>query len=164
MAITIERKPPERGTLGVDAAPAGQCCCCCCCCLHSVGSVIGALSARSKPMVEEVPISSTERSTLVPKTSATGLYWASVSITCGLMLAYFGGIEHEHIKSDELALLIAIFLPGVQLGASVIAALIIGFSNRVGKEARMAHLGRITLRAFLGGLIGFAIMIPLFLR
>ncbi|HET7503579.1 MAG TPA: hypothetical protein VFK02_21300 [Kofleriaceae bacterium] len=162
MGITIERKAPERGGRGIEAAPAGQCCCCCCCCLHTVGGVIGALSARSRPAAPPaIPPSTIGGPTREPRHSATGLYWAMTALVSGLVSVYFFGVEHASTNSTEVALLIAICFPGVQLAASVVAALVIAGSRRGGKEVRLAHLGRITLRGFLGAVIGGLLMLPL---
>ena len=165
MAITIERQAPERGDRGVAAAPAGQCCCCCCCCLHTLGGVIGALSARAKPVEPaQIPISAIGGPTLEPRHSASGLYWAIIAIMSGLLGAYFVAFERQKVESAEVALMLAICLPAVQLAASIAAAIAIASSRRVGKEVRLRHLGKITLRAFVGALIGTVIMIPLFGR
>jgi hypothetical protein len=162
MAIIIQRKPPERDLVGMTAAPAGDCCCCCCCCcLHSVGGMIGALTAAPKKVEpESLPISSTERGTLEPKTSAGGLYWPLVAIMCGLMIAYVAAADHDSVGLGEALFLVALGLPFAQLAASLVAALAIAGSKRVGKEARMGHLGRITLRAFVGAVIGLVLMLP----
>lgn len=158
MAITIERQVPERGARGGAAAPAGQCCCCCCCCLHTLGSVIGALSARAKPVdPAQIPISAIGGPPLEPRYSASGLYWAIVAIISGLSAAYFVAFEGDTVKTAEVGLMLAICLPAVQLAA----AIAIACSKRVGKEVRLRHLGKITLRAFLGALIGTVIMLPL---
>jgi hypothetical protein len=163
VAITIERKPSERGTSSLAAAPAGQCCCCCCCCLHTVGSVIGAVTAKPDLKIEgPLPVATAEKATLEQKNSAAGLYWAIVSIATGLIISYFAGIEHDNVRFEDVLLMIALFLPGAQLAASVVAAIMISSSKRIGKEARLRHLGRITLRAFLGTVIGILIMLVVF--
>ena len=166
MAITIERQLPERGGRGElgAAAPAGQCCCCCCCCLHSVGGVVGALSARPKPVEPQLPVSAIDGRTLEPRHSASGLYWAIIAIMSGLASAYFVAFERHEVRNLEVALMLAIVFPAVQLAASIVAAILIARSRRVGKEVRLRHLGKITLRSFLGALIGAAIMLPMFGR
>jgi hypothetical protein len=161
VAITIERQLPERGARDAAAAPAGQCCCCCCCCLHSVGGVIGALSARAKPVDQTIPVSAIEGRTLEPRHSASSLYWAIIAIMASVASAYFVTFEHHQVESAEIALMLAICFPGVQLAASVVAAIVIMRSKRVGKEVRLRHLGKITLRAFLGAVIGVLIMLPM---
>lgn len=170
MAITIERQLPERGARGARgahgtaAAPAGQCCCCCCCCLHSVGGAVGALSARARPVDPQIPISAIDGRTLEPRHSASGLYWALTAIMAGVLGAYFVAFENHKVDTFTVALMIAIFLPAIQLAASIVSAIVILRSRRVGKEERLRHLGKITLRAFLGALIGLLIMIPMFGR
>lgn len=108
-----------------------------------------------------VPISAVVRPNLVPRYSATGLYWAICAILCGLSITYFFGFEGDHVKRGEVAVMIAICFPGVQLAASLITLIAIVASRRVGKEVRLRHLGKITLRAFLGALVGTLLMIPL---
>jgi hypothetical protein len=165
VGITIERQLPERGDRGVAAAPAGQCCCCCCCCLHTVGSIAGALSARPVPVAPEpIPASAIAGPTQVPRHSATGLYWAISAILSGLTIAYFYGLERDHVRSGEIAVMMAMLFPGVQLAASVIAVIAIASSKRPGKNLRLRHLGKITLRAFLGAVVGTLIMLPMFGR
>lgn len=160
MAIAIERQHPERGPRGVTVAPAGQCCCCCCCCLHTVGGVVGALSAFAPKLdAPAVPASAVGGATREAKHSATGLYWAMTAIVTGLATAYFFGAESRS-DSGEALLLIAIFLPGLQLAASLVAAIAIAASARPGKEVRLRHLGKITLRALIGAVLGAAVMVP----
>jgi hypothetical protein len=158
--IEIERIRPERGPRGAAAAPAGQCCCCCCC-LHSLGGLIGALTATAKPVpAEQVPTATTDKPQLAPKHSATGLYWTIVLIVSGLFVSYNFAVE-RHPDDGESLLIIALALPVIQLFASFLVVIVIGFSTRPGRDIRIAHLGRITLRAFLGALIGVVIMLPL---
>jgi hypothetical protein len=165
VGIIIERQLPERGDRGVAAAPAGQCCCCCCCCLHTVGSVAGALSARPVPVApEQIPTSAIDGPTQLPKYSATGLYWAMSAILSGLTIGYFYGLERDHVRTGEIAVMMAVLFPGVQLVASVIAVIAIASSKRPGKHLRLRHLGKITLRAFLGAVVGTLIMLPMFGR
>lgn len=162
VAIEIERQLPERGERGVTAAPAGQCCCCCCCCcLHSLGGAIGALSARSKPVDSKLPVSAIDRRPLEPRHTASGLYWAIVAIVSGLVSAYLVAFEREEIHPSKVWFMVVLLLPAVQLVASIIAALVLAGSRRVGKEQRLNHLMRITVRAFLGALIGGLLMLPM---
>ncbi len=52
-------------------------------------------------------------------------------------------------------------LPAVQLLASAFAGLFITLSSRPGKEHRLMHLGKITLRSLIGAVIGILLMLPL---
>jgi len=165
MGITIERQLPERGARGAAAAPAGQCCCCCCCCLHTVGGVIGALVAfPAKPAEPQIPLSTIDGPTREPRLSATGLYWATCAILGGLVGAGFVISEGSRLQGLDAMLLVAMTFPGVQLAASIVAALVIVGSKRPGKELRLAHLGKITVRAFIGGVIGALVMLPMCVR
>lgn len=164
VGIRIERVTPERGTTSSGAAAAGSCCCCCC--LHTVGSVIGALSARSVPVAPEPEIPAavlaTEHDgrTLIRKTSVAGLYWALVAIATGLFVSL--SIEPHSSRNNEIAVGIAMVLPGLQLAASLVACGVVLFSKHIDRHARLVHLWRITLRTLVGGLIGLGVMIVLF--
>ncbi len=165
MAIIIERQAPERGVRGVDAAPAGGCCCCCCCCLHTVGGAIGALSALSPTLdaagQAELPRSAIGGKDLTPRYSAAGLYWAMVAMVSGLVCAGFFSSVNTSSGFGQSLTVIALVLPAIQLGASVAAAIVIACSKRVGTEVRLRHLGKITLRAFVGAVIGGLVLLPL---
>jgi hypothetical protein len=128
--------------------------------------VIGALSAMTAPAAppDELPVSAIQGRTLEPRRSASGLYWGMVCIMAGLAAAYLGVIEHHETEPGDVALLIALTLPGIQLGASALASVVIWRSKRVDKQIRLRHLGKITLRSFLGALIGVALMLPLLAR
>jgi hypothetical protein len=166
MTIAIERQHPERGPRGVAVAQAGTCCCCCCCCcLHTVGGVVGALSAFEPPTaLPPLPVAAIGEATRPAKHSATGLYWSLTAIVSGLAIAYFVGLESGSVDSETALLLIAICLPGIQLAASLVAALAIGASARPGKDVRLRHLGKITLRALIGAVIGAVVMVPVLCR
>ena len=106
-----------------------------------------------------MPAATTAPGTLAPKYSAGNVYWTSVLIASALAVAMFFG---RNTNTDEALLMIALTFPAIQLGASVIAAVAIGLSKRPGKELRMAHLGKITLRAFLWGVIGGVLVLLAF--
>lgn len=97
----------------------------------------------------------------MPQYSATGLYWALCAILSGITVGYFFGLERDHVRTGEVAVLMAICFPGVQLAASLIALIVIVFSKRVGKELRLRHLGKITVRAVVGAVGGALLMLPL---
>ena len=124
--------------------------------------MIGALSARSRPIgPAQIPASAIDGPMLEARHSAAGLYWAIVAIMSGMVGAYFQVFEDKEVKGDELALMLAIFFPLVQLAASVVAAIAIALSKRLGKEVRLQHLGKITARGVIGAVIGGAIMLPM---
>jgi hypothetical protein len=58
-------------------------------------------------------------------------------------------------------LIIALLLPAVQLLASAFTGLFITPSSRPGKDIRLLHLGKITLRSLIGAVIGILLMLPL---
>jgi hypothetical protein len=159
---TIQRHVPERGSRGQAIAPAGQCCCCCCCCLHTVGGIIGAATARaSAAPISALPPATIDGATRTAKPSATGLYWGMVLLVSIFVAMWNLGVE-RHPDSAEAVLIIALVLPGIQLGASMIAAIVIVLSKRPRKDERLRHLGKITFRAFIGAVIGGLVMLPLF--
>jgi len=137
--IAVCVHPPERRRR--PAAVAACCCCCCCCCLHSLGGLIAASTAGKSRTPEEQ--------------RATGTYWlcllAVLALTSGLSLA----------NGDLMAalLLAVLLLPGYQIAASVIAAVIGGL--RVGTPA-LSRIWSITWRAFLGAVIGLGIMMAIY--
>ena len=159
MAIAIEREVAERGAASSVASPAGHCCCCCCCCLHTVGGVIGALTTAA-PTAEgpALPGAQLEGATRAPRTSAHGLYWALTAIWAGLLCASAGA---RHDRVGEIALVLALFLPGAQLVAALSAAIVVSLSRRPGREARLGHVGRIAMRSFVGSLLGVLAMLVL---
>ena len=133
--------------------------------------MIGALTALSptiKPtdlQESALPSSAIKGATLEPRFSANGLYWAMTAMVSGVASAII--LTNMDRGNDQIAasvLVAALALPLFQLGASLISLFVILGSNRLGKEVRLRHLGKITLRSFIGGLIGIAIMLPLFAR
>lgn len=165
--VTFERLPPERQSAAPVAAAAGYCCCCCCCCLHSVGSVIGAATAKSPTETgEQVPTAVVGRDVRVPSYSVAKEYWATVLV---LSLVAFPIVLHIWTDGEWLedgggvvAIVYALVFPGIQLAASLVVGLRNMWSRRPGRYERLVHLGSITARTFVGGLIGFVLMLPLF--
>lgn len=149
--VTIERLPPERDAVAPGAAAAGGCCCCCCCCLHSLGGLVFAATARSKPMLVADPPPDA-------KTSVAREYWLTL-LGLTLLATVFMATQ---ANIDEALLYVAIFLPGGQLLASIATLVMSELSNRPGRRERLRHLGGITLRGFIGGLIGFGVMYAIF--
>lgn len=157
-AIALSRVPPERRERAAEAAPAGGCCCCCCCCLHTIGGIYGAATAKA-PVYEPpaIPPAGMEPGKLVPRLSAAAPYWISVLLTCG---AFWALLMTEEPPAAVL-ILIAVFGPLLQMAASLVSACAIALSRTPGRRERFRHLSQITLRSFLGALIGAAIMVPI---
>ena len=119
------------------------------------------MTTRSRPPQDaQLPTAAIDGATYEPKHSAAGLYWTVVFAISAFAAAWNLGVE-RHPDNAEALLIIALLLPVVQLGASFVTAMIIAFSRRPGKDERFRHLGRITLRAFLGAVIGTLAMLPL---
>ena len=164
MGVTFERLPPERRIVAPSAASAGSCCCCCCCCLHTVGSLIGALSGKAPKAPEEtIPTAVVGTDRVEPNYRVTKEYWATLLILCTIAGPLFVISEGGgNWRVEEWLLMYAIFLPVVQLATSVVVAIRNAASKRPGKSERLAHLGSITARAFVGGVFGILAMLLLF--
>jgi hypothetical protein len=160
--VTFERLPPERRIAAPSAASAGGCCCCCCCCLHTVGSLIGALTAKA-PAPSEVPTAVAGSDRADPSFKVTKEYWATVLVLCTVGLPLFAfsqGVDSDDFSDPEMWLLLwAMVLPVIQLVASLVVVVRNQFSKRPGQRERMQHLGSITGRAFLGGMLGVLAMV-----
>jgi hypothetical protein len=160
--ISVQRHPPERGLRHSATAPAGGCCCCCCCCLHTLGGVVGALTARPKK-VEEPPIpTATLGKPHVPaKYSATGLYWLIVLLVAGFAVSWDVATNRYSDALDSLFAIVLLGLPVIQIIAMVLALLVVLLSRRPGREQRMLHLAWIGARGLIGAVIGVLVMLPL---
>lgn len=159
--VTFERLPPERRIAAPTAASAGSCCCCCCCCLHTVGSLVGALTAKAPKTAEPVPTAIVGSEKVAPQYRVTKEYWVTVLILCTVAVPFYvaSQMRRDIVEPLEWAFFYAIFFPAIQLGASVVVALRNTFSKRPGREDRLRHLGSITARAFVGGMIGIVVMV-----
>jgi hypothetical protein len=166
--VTFERLPPERSVIAPSAASAGSCCCCCCCCLHTVGSIVGALSAKTPtpPEGNEVPTAVVGAPTAEPAYTVTKEYWLTLLIMSlvgfPLVLIALSGGEAFGGSLGEWALIYAIFMPAIQLATSIFVGIRNTYSSRPGKQQRIQHLSSITVRAFLGTLIGILVMLVMF--
>jgi hypothetical protein len=129
--------------------------------------VIGALTGKApKPPENPVPMATAGGAVREAEYKITKEYW----VTC-LLLTLIGFPLFIFIMSDfrfpdgsagEWAIVYALIFPGLQLVASVICAIRNAMSKRAGKEQRLSHLGSITARAFIGGLLGILVMAVLF--
>jgi hypothetical protein len=161
--VSFERLPPERRIAAPTAASAGSCCCCCCCCLHTVGSIVGALTAKTPKPPDAVPTAVVGGSEATPRYSVRKEYWVTLLILSTVafpILLVATDIRLRRI--EEWLLMYAIFMPGIQLAATVVVGVRNTFSKRPGLQERINHLGSITVRAFIGTLAGLLIMLLLF--
>lgn len=94
-----------------------------------------------------------------PSYRVTKEYWAVVLLLSTLVLPLYMMGKIKQGRVEEWALVYAILLPAVQLGASVIVGIRNSFSKRPGKHERLRHLGSITVRAFLGTMLGVLVMV-----
>jgi hypothetical protein len=162
-AISLQRVPAERDALAGVTAAAGGCCCCCCCCLHTLGGIIGAASARAPKPPEaalEAPIAVVGAKTAEPRYSIGKVYWLTLLLLCAIgapIVLVQAGAKAEAV---ELFWFYALLLPFIQLATSLIILIMeFAVTRRPGRDERLRHLGSITLRAFIGGLIGIGVMV-----
>jgi hypothetical protein len=166
MPITVERLPAERGTSMAPVAAAGGCCCCCCCCLHTIGSLAGAATAKPIDPItkwQEPPTAVIGTDKVEPKYDVWREYWISTLILCTVVfpLLFLRDVDPEELTWGPMLLVFAMIFPAVQLAGSLVTFVITYSSKRPGREERLKHLGRITLRAFVGTVIGLFVMIPI---
>jgi hypothetical protein len=174
--ITLQAHPPERRrrqSTELLSQLNGCCCCCCCCCLHSLGSLVGAAwasasasrdsAAGANPSLIKFPddeIDGWARNPLV-RIPVNRIYWSLVVSVLGLVLLYLMAQPQPVPSLEGYLLILAIFLPLVQLGASVLSAVVIAcFSpDRYQKPRAWLVLGWITAGTFIGAVIGSLIMV-----
>ena len=136
--MILRKHPPERRSRSVTLAAHG-CCCCCCCCLHSVGGLIGSAVASTKSTTDEA------------RRTVKVYLLVLLALTVLTVLT----VTRENRDNVAVGLVItALILPGVQLGASfftLCAGMFLALDNPT--------LGRITLKAFIWGVVGALIMI-----
>jgi hypothetical protein len=175
--VTLHAHPPERKRRRANEilSQLNGCCCCCCCCLHSVGSltgaVLGSLSGRRDPAadLEKAPVKfvddelagwpppSTPPSVRLP---VNGIYWGSVVVVMILVSLYVLTQATFPNAGAGALFILAIFLPLIQLGASVVSAFVLACSPSYSRERRAwARLWRITLGTFVGAVVGSLIMV-----
>lgn len=132
--------------------------------------MIGALTAKTPSPPEVVPTAVAGADRAEPSFKVTKEYWATVLVLCTIGLPLFAftqGARSEDFAVEGWLLIWAMVLPGIQLLASLVVVIRNQFSKRPGRDERMRHLGSITGRAFVGGMIGILVMMlvgTLFLR
>ena len=163
MTIAIERMPAERDARAGVAAAAGGCCCCCCCCLHTVGGLIGAATARAPALPSEAapPTAVVGASTAEPRYSVSKQYWLMLLAVSVFASPLFFFVIEESAAAAETFWFYALLLPALQLAASVVTLVVelVPRAPRPGRRQRLQHLGSITLRTFIGAMIGVVIML-----
>ncbi|SRR5258706_2657066 len=166
--VTCVAHAPERRRRSTTLGAAG-CCCCCCCCLHSIGSVSGALYGGAKgrnTRLEGVAVQDLAREQAERRAAdsyTVKVYWLSLLIIA--ILSVFVCLlesRNENLSNAMLIflLVLALGLPFGQMGASVLALIYLNVFPPPRKAHCLKRLGRISLWAFLWGLIGFAVMVP----
>jgi hypothetical protein len=165
--VVLTVHPPERPRPAATVTLPCGCCCCCCCCLHTIGGLIGGIAGSVTPMqYEPRPVDpdfpfpfrrdEVEEDTLLP---AGVLYWLMLSVLI-VITALWYWLNEGTRRIDDLyvGVLVALFfLPGLQLGASFLAAIVAGlvYTDRVNALKR---IGRITGWSLAGTAVGIAVM------
>lgn len=165
--VAVTAHPPERARGGGSVVlPCG--CCCCCCCLHTIGGLVGGI-VGSVQAVAKAPrrvqdpdfpfpyrLDEFEEEGTFP---AGILYWLLVSLLMAAVAVRYFLAEGSRDPNDLLiGLLIGLMvLPGLQLGASVLAFAAVGLFY-ADKRPAFARVGKITLWSFVGTLAGIALM------
>jgi hypothetical protein len=115
---------------------------------------------------DPVPTAVVGTAAVEPSYTVTKEYWATVLVltVVGFPLLIFAivGADVFGGSAGAWAVACAMVFPGIQLAASLVVAVRNTYSSRPGKDERMKHLGSITLRSFIGGVIGAVIMLPFF--
>jgi hypothetical protein len=168
--ITLRAHPPERGRRPGATAYAG-CSSCCCCCLHAVGSLAGAVAGAFYPRgprapageKSPIPLADDEIAGTTAERPATfplgPIYWSVTLGAAGLvpLVAFLS----TYTIGDSL-LWPAIFLPLIQLGASLLSALAIAAYPAARRDRRTwRRLGWMTLGSVLGCVAGAVFMVSL---
>jgi hypothetical protein len=169
--VIVTVHPPERRHRGGVVVPSCACCSCCCCCLHTIGGLVGAVMGSVQKIPESVAPppqeldspylqrrDEIEEENLLPPQL---VYWFTVLVMiCATSGVYFllDGPTTRPVEGLLSGAMVALMiLPALQLGASLLAAMILLlFSPNVSHSMR--RLGRITLWSFVGTLIGCAAM------
>lgn len=161
--------PPERKPHPRSVTLPCACCCCCCCCLHSLGSliggVIGSVKALNLPPKEiddpnfPFPFRRDEVQEEGAVLPAVALYWLLLSLLLGVGAVWYY-LAQGRGRPDELltGLVIGLaLLPLPQLGASILAGLIVFFFY-ADHRAALARIAKITLYSFVGTVIGVGLL------
>ena len=161
--VSFQAHPPERKSRSTTLMAHG----CCCCCFHSFGGIAGSIWGsirRNAPDPETLVTPEAVRAEDETKAAhrlAVKVYWLALTVIAALATA----ILMIAIPLDELVgpFLVLFWLPAGQLLASLVTALWIKFRPPIRKSEAYRRLIRITVFAFLGGLIGIVGIVVSFL-
>lgn len=158
--LEIVAHPPERSRRGAVLLSAGSCCCCCCC-LHSLGGIVGALVGGSREGRGPAPEGVTPAERRSVDRHVRKIYW--LSLLAVAVLAVIGSLVEARGSDGPVVafFVVALCLPGGQLIASVLTLIYLNTFPHPRKRETLQRLGKITLFAFLGGLIGTALMVAM---
>jgi hypothetical protein len=168
--IVVRSHPPERLVRSLARGHiAGACCCCCCCCLHSVGSLSGAAVGSFFPRNREAPgvLKPLDKlrddefdapARAVPAGPWVGsIYW--MATLAAIVVTSLWAMTRPSAGVTGTLVILATFMPAVQLGGSVLCLLIIGGNPQLCQDARAwKRLGSVTLGTIIGCLLGILIM------
>jgi hypothetical protein len=161
---SFQAHPPERKRRSTLLLAHGSCCCCC---LHAVGGIAGSIWGslrRNAPAPDTLTTPEAVRQEEDLKTAhrlAVKVYWLSLTIIATLAVAGCSLLNTREALIGPI--LVAMFLPGGQLLASVVTLVWIQIHPPARKSDCLRRLGKITLLGFLGGLIGSVGLVVTFL-
>jgi hypothetical protein len=178
--VTLTAHPPERRRPARPVILPCGCCCCCCCCPHTIGGLAGGIAGSVTEMPEQpramdpdapFPYRLDEfedEGALVP---AGLLYWLLVCLLIGVVVVWtavanasgFGRVQEGLLIGGFIVLLV---LPGLQLGASLLALLVIllFYPERARPLRRLGRITLWTIAGTLGGLIPMGACLLFFMR
>jgi hypothetical protein len=175
--IQVEKHPPERRRSRTVTTHCG-CCCCCCCCLHTIGGLIGAAicsAVARKPAAGSATQEYYDRAFPAPQPASRSafspafLYWVILVILIqAVFLISCAGFSHGPFNPESLEgvgaglMILAIFLPLVQIVASVLAIIAAAITDTEHAAARIWVVAKITFGSLIGTAIGIGIMFLLF--
>jgi ABC-type Fe3+ transport system permease subunit len=172
--VRVTAHPPERARRGAPVILPCGCCCCCCCCLHTIGGLVGGVAGsvlqirpRPRPVDPDFPFPfrRDELDEEAPAFSPALLYWLLVSFLTAVTVVWYylsSAASRGPLRGDATELLIGLLvavmiLPGLQLGASVLAVLAIAVFYGE-KVTPLLRVGKITLWSVVGTLVGLFLM------
>jgi hypothetical protein len=167
--VRVTAHPPERARRGAPVILPCGCCCCCCCCLHTIGGLVGGvvgsvaqIRPRTRPVDPDFPFPfrRDEFDEEAPAVPPAVLYWLLVSFLIAVTAVWYYLSSSGPRLPEELliGLFIAVLiLPGLQVGASVLATLAIALFYGE-KALPLIRVGKITLWSFVGTLAGLLLM------